>query len=136
MSDRKTCSKKIKMHPHCQSSLSSSSSSSPSSSLFHAPGPFYNSSPSFDHNISKYHAWSRIQIISQLLTNNFRTYLPAFCEHGKYIQRQNIGQLSVGISTQTKHFSLFSILLPVLPTYISNYVSQFTFGLLLSSLIT
>ena len=115
MSDRKTCTETIKVHPHCQSSLSSSSS------LCHVPGLFYMSNQYFNHKIPKHLAWPRIQIIPQLLTNNIGTCLPAFCEHGKYIQRQNIGKFSFGISTQTKHFNLFSSLLPVLPI---NRVSQ------------
>ena len=119
MSDRKTCTETIKMHPHCQSSSSSSSSSSLSSSLCHVPGLFYMSNTYFDHKISKYLAWFRIQIILHLLTNSFRNCLPAFCEHGKYIQRRNIGQFSFGISTQTKYFSLLYILLPVLWIYIA-----------------
>jgi len=79
----------------------------------------YMSNTYFDHKISKYLAWFRIQIILHLLTNSFRNCLPAFCEHGKYIQRRNIGQFSFGISTQTKYFSLLYILLPVLWIYIA-----------------
>jgi hypothetical protein len=108
MSDRKTCTETIKIHPHCQSSLSSlsSSSSSSSSPLCHVRGLFYMPSPYFDHKTSKYLVWSRIQIILQLIPKKFQTCLAAFCEHGKYIQTQNTGKFSFGISTQTKYFSL------------------------------
>jgi len=61
---------------------------------YHHPCVMYQgcfmSSPYFGHKISKYLAWSRIQIIQQLLTNNLWTCLLAFWEQRKYIKRQNI----------------------------------------------
>ena len=80
-SDRTTCTETIKKHAQCQSSLSSLSSSS-SSPLCHVPGLFYMSSPYFDHKISKYFAWSRFQIVLQLLTNNVRRVFLHFVNMG------------------------------------------------------
>jgi hypothetical protein len=78
---------------------------------------------------------SLIQIIMQLLTNNLRSCLLAFCQRAKYNHSQNFGQFSYGIPAQTQHFTLLYILLPVLWISTVNYISEFASSTRLSGSI-
>jgi hypothetical protein len=71
-------------------------------------GWFISLNPYFDHKISNYLAWSRIQIILQLLTNNFRTCLPAFCEYAKYNQNK-ISDNSLSVFQPKQNTSVYFI---------------------------